>query len=98
MLIAPERFNRLPRAIGLALAAVPPQGVTGYLLCALERKMTVTGLLFCYQSQGQPNGSPIQTGIVEGRAWAAEYELIVTPDAFYVIAHRLRETGAIDHL
>jgi hypothetical protein len=58
----------------------------------------VTGPLFCDQGQGQPNGSLIQTGLIEDRAWVAEYELIVTTDGVYVIAHRPHEDGAIDLL
>jgi hypothetical protein len=30
------RLNKLPKVIERALAAVSPQGATGYLLCALE--------------------------------------------------------------
>jgi hypothetical protein len=45
-----------------------------------------------------PNGSLIQSGIIVDRAWVEKYELIVTTDGVYVIAHRLHENGAIDLL
>lgn len=89
-------FNRLPSAIDRALAAVSPEGVTGYLLCALERKRRVSGLLFCDQTGDRQDGSPIQTGVIEDRAWVEEYELIIATDGVYVVAHRSSENGAID--
>ena len=80
--------NRLPSAIDRALAAVSPEGVTGYLLCALERKRRVSGLLFCDQTGDRQDGSPIQTGAIEDRAWVEEYEFIIATDGVYVVAHR----------
>lgn len=67
-----EIYNRLPSAVELPQAAVSPQCVRGYLLSAWERKKSGTGLLFCDQSQGRPNGSPIQTGIIGDRAWVGD--------------------------
>jgi len=62
-------FNKLPEAISRARSAVDPEGITRYLLCALERRGRVTGLLFCDQSGRSRDGSPIQTGVIEDRAW-----------------------------
>lgn len=89
-------FNRLPSAIERARSAVSPEGVTGYLLCALERKRRVSGLLFCDQRGDRQDGYPIQTGVIEDRAWVEEYELIIASDGVYVVAHRSHENGAID--
>ena len=89
-------FNKLPGAIARARSAVDPEGITGYLLCALERRDRVTGLLFCDQSGRSRDGSPFQTGIIEDRAWVAEYELIIAADGVYVVAHRSHENGAVN--
>lgn len=89
-------FNKLPEAIARARSAVDPEGTTGYLLCALERRGRVTGLLFCDQSGGLRDRSPIQTGIIEDRAWVEGYELVIAADGVYVIAHRSHENGATD--
>ncbi|WPO97527.1 hypothetical protein SFA35_12650 [Pseudomonas sp. HR96] len=89
-------FNRLPSAIDRALVAVSPEGVTGYLLCALEHKRRVSGLLFCDQNGDRQDGSPIQTGVIEDRAWVEEYELIIATDGVYVVAHRSHENGATE--
>lgn len=89
-------FNKLPKAIARAQSAVDPEGIAGYLLCALERRGRVTGLLFCDQSGGLRYGSPIQTGVIEDRAWVEEYELIIATDGVYVVAHRSHENGAAD--
>lgn len=90
------RFNKLPEAIARARSAVDPEGIKGYLLCAFERRCRVTGLLFCDLKEGLRNGSPIQSGVIEDRAWVAEYELIVATDGVYVVAHRSHENGAVD--
>lgn len=58
--------------------------------------MTVTGLLFCDQSGRWPNGSPVQTGVIEDREWVGEYELVVATDGVYVIAHREHENESSD--
>ena len=89
-------FNKLPEAIERARSAVDPEGITGYLLCALERRSRVTGLLFRDQSGSLCDGSLFQTGIIEDRAWIAEYELIIATDGVYVVAHRSHENGAVD--
>lgn len=89
-------FNKLPEAIARARSAVDPEGITGYLLCALERRGRVTGLLFCDLKEGLRNGSPIQSGVIEDRAWVAEYELIIATDGVYVVAHRSHDNGAVD--
>lgn len=90
-----RRIYKLPTAIEQALASVSPDGVTGYLLCALERRGRVSGLLFCNQGQGLPDGSWILTGLIEDRAWVEEYELIITADGVYVLAHLQHENGSI---
>lgn len=90
------RFNKLPEAIARARSAVDPEGIKEYLLCALERRGMVTGLLSCDLKEGLRNGSPIQSGVIEDRAWVAEYELIIATDGVYVVAHRSHENGAVD--
>jgi hypothetical protein len=89
-------FNKLPEAIARARSAVDPEGITGYLPCALERRGRVTGLPFCDPTEGLRDGSPIQSGVIEDRAWVAEYELIIATDGVYVVAHRSHENGAVD--
>jgi hypothetical protein len=89
-------FNKLPGAIARARSAVDPEGITGYLLCALERRDRVTGLLFCDQSGRSRDGSQIQTGVIEDRVWVEGYELVIATDGVYVVAHRLHENGATD--
>jgi hypothetical protein len=91
-------FNKLPQAIARALSAVDPEGIAGYLLCALERRGRVTGILFCDQSRDLRDGSFIQTGVIEDRAWVGEYELIIASDGVYVVAHRSHENGATDSI
>jgi hypothetical protein len=91
-------FNKLPGAIARARSAVDPEGITGYLLCALERRGRVTGLLFCDQSGRSRDGSQIQTGLIEDRAWVEGYELVIATDGVYVVAHRSHENGATDHV
>lgn len=71
-------------------------GITGYLLCALERQGRVTGLLFCDQSGRSRDGSQIQTGLIEDRAWVEGYEFVIATDGVYVVAHRSHENGATD--
>jgi hypothetical protein len=87
-------YNKLPEAVARARSAVHPEGIAGYLMCALERRGRVTGLLFCDQSNCLRDGSPIQTGLIEDRAWVEEYELVIAADGVYVIAHRQHENGA----
>ncbi|AUG07908.1 hypothetical protein [Pseudomonas sp. S09G 359] len=89
-------FNKLPDAIAKARSAVDPEGIAGYLLCALERRGRVTGMLFCDLSGGLRDGSPIQTGVIEDRAWVEDYELVIAADGVYVVAHRSHENGAMD--
>lgn len=89
-------FNKLPDAIAKARSAVDPEGIAGYLLCALERRGRVMGLLFCDLSGGLRDGSPIQTGVIEDRAWVEDYELVIAADGVYVVAHRSHENGAMD--
>jgi hypothetical protein len=86
--------DKLPEAIARAQSAVDPERIAGYLLCALERRGRVTGLLFCDQSASLCDGSPFQTGVIEDRAWVEEYELVIAADDVYVIAHRSHENGA----
>lgn len=92
------RIYRLPKAIERARSAVSPEGITGYLLCAREQRIGVTGLLFCGEDQGLPDGVAISTSPVQDRAWVEEYELVITMDGVYVIAHRQQENGAFDPL
>lgn len=92
------RIYKLPRAIERARSAVSPEGITGYLLCAREQQIGVTGLLFCGEDKGLPDGLAISTSPVEDRAWVEEYELVITMDGVYVIAHRQQENGAFDPL
>lgn len=56
----------------------------------------MTGLLFCDQSGRLRDGSPVQTGLIEDRAWVEEYELIIATDGVYVVAHRSHENGCMD--
>ncbi|MDP9687698.1 UNVERIFIED_ORG: hypothetical protein J2W82_001354 [Pseudomonas mohnii] len=55
----------------------------------------MTGLLFCDQDGGLRNGSPIQTGVIEDRAWIEECDLIIASGGVYVVAYRQNENGAI---
>lgn len=56
----------------------------------------MTGLLFCGQSGLLLDGSPIQTGVIEDRAWDEGYELVIATDGVYLVAHRSHENGATD--
>jgi hypothetical protein len=43
-------------------------------------------------------GVAISTSPVQDRAWVEEYELVITMDGVYVIAHRQQENGAFARL
>ncbi|WP_158102018.1 hypothetical protein [Pseudomonas syringae] len=47
---------------------------------------------------GRRDGTQVHTGLIEDRAWVEGYDLIITTDGVYVIAHRLDESGPIETL
>jgi hypothetical protein len=90
------RFSKYPRVILKAKEAIPDPAVVGFLVCALERRPVMTGLIFCDHRHRFPEGLPAHTPPVERWFQYNGYSVVQTRGGgLYVIAHWLYENGAV---
>jgi hypothetical protein len=89
------QFHRLPRVIEAARRAIPDEKVVGFFACALEISPRMTGLIFCDNRHGFPEGLPAHTPPLKSRYRQAGYDVVVAQTGgHFVVAHWLYQNGA----
>ena len=89
-------LNRLPKAVMRAKAAIPDDEIVGFLLCAIDRPPSMTGLIFCDQRHRFPSGLPAHTPPVVRRFYRAGYLVVeANTGGLFVVAHWYAENGAL---